>query len=511
MDMDTDMDTMYDVFAASVAAGPDRVALEIGTAELTYGELADLAERLAGALVRRAGGVPSRVGLLAARNVLAYAGYLAVQRLGATVVPLNPAFPVARNATIARLAGLDVVLADTGVALPVPVMGLSEAEVRALPAADPPDRAAHPRDIAYILFTSGSTGAPKGVRIEHRNVLAYLAHVIPRYEAGPGARFSQFFDLTFDPSVYDMFTAWGSGATLVVPTRGDLISPARFVDTRGVTHWNSVPSAVSLAMRMRGLRPASMPGLRWSLFCGEPLTLRQAEAWQAAAPASVLENIYGPTEITVTCVEHRLPPRPGDWARPANGTVPIGTVYSGLEHLVLDEQGRPAGEGELCLRGPQRFPGYLDAADDRDRFVTFDGERASPYDGSTPLTDEHWYRTGDRVGRHEGELVHLGRLDHQVKLHGYRVELGEIEAVLREQPGVTDAVVLALTTANGEVELAAAYTGDQEDEDALLTALSARLPGYMVPRTLTAFATFPLNQNGKIDRGALGSAFGPGS
>jgi amino acid adenylation domain-containing protein len=502
---------MYDLFAASVAAGADRVALEIGTEELTYGELADLAERLAGALVRHVGGVPSRVGLLAARNVLAYAGYLAVQRLGATVVPLNPAFPVARNATIARLAELDVVLADAAVALPVPVMNPSEAAVRALPAADLPECAADARDIAYILFTSGSTGAPKGVRIEHRNVLAYLEHVIPRYEAGPGARFSQFFDLTFDPSVYDMFTAWGSGATLVVPTRNDLMSPARFVDSRGVTHWNSVPSAVSLALRMRGLRPASMPSLRWSLFCGEPLTLRQARAWQAAAPASVLENIYGPTEMTVTCVEHRLPPRPADWARPANGTVPIGTVYAGLEHLVLDERGRPAAEGELCLRGPQRFPGYLDAEDNRDRFVTFDGARASSYDGSTPLTDEHWYRTGDRVGRHDGELVHLGRLDHQVKVHGYRVELGEIEAVLREQPGVTDAVVLALTAANGEVELAAAYTGDQEDEDALLTALSARLPSYMVPRTLTAFATFPLNQNGKIDRRALGSAFGPGS
>ncbi|HET6500051.1 MAG TPA: AMP-binding protein, partial [Amycolatopsis sp.] len=367
-------------------------------------------------------------------------------------------------------------------------------------------RRADERDIAYILFTSGSTGAPKGVRIEHRNVNAYLEHVIPRYEAGPGARFSQFFDLTFDPSVYDMFTAWGSGATLVVPTRNDLLSPVRFVNSRRVTHWNSVPSVISFALRLRKLDPASMPTLRWSLFCGEPLTLQQAAAWQAAAPEAVLENIYGPTEMTVTCVEHRLPRERRDWARPANGTVPIGTVYSGLEAVVLDERGRPAAEGELCLRGPQRFPGYLDPADNTGRFVTFDGELASEHDGSATLTDGHWYRTGDRVGRHDGALVHLGRLDHQVKIRGYRVELGEIEAVLREQPGVADAVVLTFTGEKGEVELLAAYTGDRQDEDDLLAALSRALPGYMVPRTLTAFEAFPLNQNGKIDRRALSSA-----
>jgi non-ribosomal peptide synthetase component F len=275
-----------------------------------------------------------------------------------------------------------------------------------------------------------------------------------------------------------------------------------------VTHWNSVPSVISFARRMRALHPASMPTLRQSLFCGEPLTVQQAEAWAAAAPNSVLENIYGPTEMTVTCTEHRLPGERRDWARASNGTVPIGTVYSGLEHLVLDERGRPATAGELCLRGPQRFPGYLDPADNAGRFATFDGERAIEYDGSTPLTDEHFYRTGDRVGEHGGDLVHLGRLDHQVKIRGYRVELGEIEAVLRNQPGVTDAVVLAITAGNGEVELVAAYTGASDDEDGLLAALSTGLPGYMVPRTLTAFTAFPLNQNGKIDRKAIGERLG---
>jgi amino acid adenylation domain-containing protein len=486
------MRAMYDWFAASVAEHPDRIALEVGPDRLTYRELSGLAGHIAGRLIAKTGRTPRRVGLLAARDVLTYAGYLAIQRLGATAIPLNPSFPPARNATVARMSEMDVALAgEDAPELPVPVVTPRPFEG---PPPALPESTAGPDDIAYILFTSGSTGAPKGVRIAHRNVDSYLSHVIPRYEAGPGARFSQFFELTFDPSVYDMFIAWGSGATLVVPARGDLVMPVRFVNRHRITHWNSVPSVISLAHRMKSLKPDSMPSLRWSMFCGEPLTLQQASAWQAAAPGSVLENIYGPTEMTVTCTEYRLPRdnRP----QPPNGTVPIGAPYPGLEHLVLDD-------GELCLRGPQRFPGYLDPADNIGRFLTEDREI---YDGSAELTGAHWYRTGDRVSYHDGHLVHLGRVDHQVKIRGYRVELGEIEAVLRQLDGITDAVVLALP-GQDETELVAAYTGTPQDEDALLTGLGNRLPPYMMPRTVTAFDTFPLNQNGKIDRRALSATF----
>ncbi|MEV0704770.1 amino acid adenylation domain-containing protein [Saccharopolyspora sp. NPDC050389] len=504
--------TMYDWFAASVAANGSGIALEVGGRALTYAELADLAAGITRAIIdRNDGTVPARVGLLAARSVPAYAGYLAVQRLGATVIPLNPAFPAARNIAIAEQAELDLVLVQDDVAaeFPIPVLQLSEEaldEFSERRAPELPESTAGSEDLAYILFTSGSTGRPKGVQLQHRNVGAYLAHVIARYGVRPGDRLSQTFDLTFDPSVYDMFTAWGAGATLVVPTRNDILAPVRFVERNRITHWNSVPSVVSLATRLRGLRPGSMPTLRWSLFCGEPLTLQQAETWQLAAPNSVLENIYGPTEMTVTCTEYRLPRDPAEWVRPANGTVPIGTAYPHLQHLVLDEDGRPADTGELCLRGPQRFPGYVDPANDGGRFVTFDGDVAKVYDGTEPLTDAHWYRTGDRVAVEQGQLVHLGRLDHQVKIRGYRVELGEIEAALRDQPGVTDAVVLAIRGEDGEVELAAAYTGEPLVEEALIDALGRRLPGYMVPRTVVAFELFPLNPNGKIDRNALGGS-----
>ncbi|MFC8845940.1 MULTISPECIES: amino acid adenylation domain-containing protein [unclassified Micromonospora] len=501
---------MYDWFAASVDRYADRQpALEVAGETLGYAELDDVAGRVAAELVAHNGGVPGRVGLLSARNLLAYAGYLAVQRLGATVVPLNPAFPVGRHAAVAREGGLDLVLADTAVlepdSLPVPTLRIDGAVSGLRAGAVPglPPSSAGPDSLAYILFTSGSTGQPKGVPIMHRNVTAYLDHVVPRYRLGPDARVSQTFDLTFDPSVYDLFAAWGSGATLVVPSQQDLLSPVRFVNRTRITHWNSVPSVVSIATRLRALVPGSMPTLRWSLFCGEAFTLTQASAWHAAAPNSVLENIYGPTENTVTWTEFRLPQREEQWPRPANGTVPIGTPYPGQEHLVLDEDGFPTDDGELCVRGPQRFPGYLDPANNTGRFVAYDGRRATVYDGSVPLTAAHWYRTGDRVGVLDGELVHLGRLDHQIKIRGYRVELGEIECALREQPGVREAVVLARPGRDGEILLEAVYTGSPGQPEHLLGALRTRLPRYMVPRTIRVLDEFPLNPNGKVDRSAL--------
>ncbi|WP_077191642.1 AMP-binding protein [Streptomyces lydicus] len=495
--------TLYDWFAASAAAHPGRTALETGDSTIDYAELAGLAETLAAHLHQRLSGQPPfRIGLLAARTAVAYAGYLAVQRLGATVVPLGPSFPAARNATIARTARLDAVLADgTGPTdrLGVPVFTLTDPELRRLTA--PPlsgVRPAGPDDLAYLLFTSGSTGAPKGVPVTHRNIRAYLAHVVPRCAAGPGDRFSQTFDLTFDPSVHDMFTAWGSGATLVVPTRDEVLTPVRFVTARALTHWNSVPSVISLAQRFRALRPDSMPTLRSSMFCGEPLTLQQAAAWQRAAPGSRLENAYGPTELAVTCAAYRLPADRADWPSPANGTVPIGTLHPGME-LRLQED-------ELCVRGPQRFPGYLDPAHNAGRFLAPDG---GPYDPAVPPTDAHWYRTGDRVGpAGDGRsLVHLGRADQQVQVHGYRVELGEVEAALRALPGVRDAAVLPLATPGG-LELTAAYTGAPGTADDLRAALRDRLPAYMVPATLTGLETFPLNPNGKTDRAALGELLG---
>jgi amino acid adenylation domain-containing protein len=425
------------------------------------------------------------------------------------VVPLNPRFPAARNKKICRASKVDVlVVDDDGVAqaaeivagstiAPVPLLGRWDDGLPGRPWDGPV--AVDADEIAYTLFTSGSTGEPKGVPIKHRNVGSYVEHCVDRYGAGPGSRLSQAFELTFDPSVFDMFVAWCSGAALVVPQADEVLTPARFVAQAGITHWYSVPSVVSIARRLRTLRPGCMPDLRWSLFAGEQMTLGQARAWAAAAPGSIIENIYGPTELTVTCVGYRLPADDAAWPATSNATVPIGRVYPHLEAVLLDEHGAATDDGELCVRGPQRFDGYLNPADNAGRFITYEGGRARDHEGVP--TPDCWYRTGDRVRDEDGELVHLGRLDDQIKISGYRVELGEIESALRRHPAIADVVVLALPSRDG-IELRAVYTG-QPVADAELTGLVDELPEYMRPQAYHHRDTLPTNLNGKTDRRRL--------
>ncbi|KPI31697.1 amino acid adenylation domain protein [Actinobacteria bacterium OV320] len=506
--------TLWDRFARTAGRHPGRPALTAGPTTLSYAELRTHAEVLAARLCARTP-PPRRVALLAERTPVTYAAYLAVQRLGAAVVPLNPAAPPGRNETVVRQSGATLVLADAasdataaGQAAPLVPVALTDPTdtTDSTDSTDSPvlhglDRPG-PQDTAYILFTSGSTGRPKGVVISHANTEAYLDHAVERTGAGPDSRLSQTFDLTFDPSVFDMFVAWSAGAALVVPTRDELMDPAGFVARHELTHWFSVPSVVSLAARLRRLGPGSMPTLRYAAFAGEPLTLQQARSFAVAAPGACLENLYGPTELTVTCTGYRLPADPADWPRTANGTLPIGTAHPGAETLVVDERMHPADEGELLVRGVQRFPGYLDPADDPGRFATGEpGTGLSPYEGGA-LTEAHWYRTGDRVTRDGDGLVHLGRLDSQVKISGYRVELGEIEEALRSSPGVVDAVVVARDDRSAPA-LHAVYTGDARDSGPLLEALQKRLPAYMVPRTLLRLPELPLNLNGKTDRRAV--------
>lgn len=495
-------------FWRSARRFPDVVALELAGVRLSYGRLADLAERVA-ALITAATSSPRAVGLLASRSVAAYVGYLAALRAGAAVVPVNPDLPRPRNVGICRAARVDVVVTDAAAAVhggelahahPAPIVGLTGARWwdRLPPAARPPPRpAVGPDDVAYTLFTSGSTGRPKGVPIRHRQLSEYLAYCTRRYSMAPGCRASQTFELTFDPSVFDMFVTWSGGGTLVVPEREEILTPARFVAERHVTHWFSVPSLVSLARRLRGLPPDSMPELRWSLFAGEQLTIDQARAWAAAAPRSTIENLYGPTELTITCTGYRLPSDPARWPRTVNGTVPIGRPYPHLDAVVRGEDS-DAIEGELWLRGSQRFAGYLNPDDNGAVFVPAEG--ATP--GPVPA-DRDWYRTGDRVRWQDGELVHLGRVDDQIKVNGFRVEPAEIECALRSYPGVQDVAVVGVDTGNGRLELHAAYSGERHPEADLAEHVRRRLPPYMVPARLRHLPRLPTNANGKVDRRRL--------
>jgi amino acid adenylation domain-containing protein len=513
-DPDPSQPTLYQWFARSAQRHPDAVALQVLDHRLTYDDLSHRADGLAARMLHEHGRRPTRVALLASRSLEAFTGYLAALRLGSTVVPLNPAHPVRRNVMINDLARPEILLADEAgltqldAGLGDGVRVLRMTDTASVPVNPLPPYSADLDDTAYILFTSGSTGRPKGVPISHRNLAPYVSHNIARYAVGPGSRVSHTFDLTFDPSVFDLFVTWGAGATLVCPRRADLLNPVKYVREGAITHWFSVPSLVSVSDNLGNLSPGQPTALRHSIFIGEQLTFRQAKAWRAVAPDAPIDNVYGPTELTVACTEYRLPLDPQAWPVTSNDTVPIGAVYDSLDHVLLDDAGNPARDGELCVRGEQRFGGYLEPDDNRDRFVAVPvPPQAGPVAGSSGIDPAHFYRTGDRV-RWEGEhLVHLGRLDDQVKIRGHRIELGEVEAALARHPEISQAVVLAVTgeatQGREEKRLAACYTGTPVADKQLVRWMRDQLPIHLVPLSFRHLETIPLNANGKTDRRAL--------
>ncbi|WP_149179198.1 amino acid adenylation domain-containing protein [Streptomyces sp. TRM49041] len=513
-------------FHSSARRHPDRPALTLDGRTWTYAELDHLARRWAAALTA-VRGRPRRVAVLGHRSIVTYAGFLAALYTGATVVPLHTKYPAARNRDILCRARAEVLLADRGGAAQLRrglLDGLGEVPAVVLPETDEapaglPDRGVRvlargdvaatepltgrefpdPGDSAYLLFTSGSTGRPKGVPVSHANVSAFLRVNTERYGFTADDRFTNTFDQTFDLSVFDLFMAWGSGGCLVPLDNADLMAPLDFVRDHAVTVWFSVPSVAVLQHRRGRLKPGSLPSLRWSLFCGEALPATVAEAWQEAAPGSVLENLYGPTEATIACMAHRWDPRSSP-ERAVNGIVPIGTPYPGMAAAVLAEDGRPVADGEvgeLCLSGAQVFDGYLDAPGQTESAF----HTAAPYGGAPG----RWYRTGDLVRRAaDGEYGYLGRLDTQVKILGHRVETGEVEAHLLRQRGVAEAVVLPVPgDEDGVTVLAAVLSGDGLDIPAVDDGLRDSLPPYMIPLTYHTLDTFPLNSNGKVDRNAL--------
>jgi amino acid adenylation domain-containing protein len=350
-------------------------------------------------------------------------------------------------------------------------------------------------DPAYLLFTSGSTGHPKGVLVAQRNVLHFVDWAVGRYCIREYERFSHTFSTCFDLSVFDLFVAWERGACVVCPTAAEKLFPAEYIVRHHLTVFFSVPSTAVAMDKLRKLRPGAFMELSWSLFCGEPLPAAIAATWQRAAPDSIVENLYGPTELTIACTFYRWS---GDSLADCElGIVPIGEPVPGMEILIADEaqQETPDGQaGELLMTGPQLSLGYWR-----------DPERTAAAFVVPPGRSAVHYRTGDRVRRRPGTgLVFLGRIDDQLKIQGYRVEPGEIEAVVRQEAGVATAVAIGHprtpSGADGIVVFLSETTVPSEE---LAVRLKQRLPPWMQPRELRCMANFPLSGNGKIDRHAL--------
>jgi len=500
-------------------------ALEIGGQTFTYAEIQESALRMAATIQSLASTSDAPLtAVLAYRTPPAFTGILASLLAGHGYVPLNPLFPQARTLAMlessecqtvivdsASVSYLEDLLKETSASLRILLPDVSDVSLLQrrwphhcfVPASDfagaslwrspSVDESA----IAYLLFTSGSTGRPKGVMVSHRNVLSFIAYMADRYAVTPLDRFSQMFDLTFDLSVFDMFVCWERGACLCCPTRKEVISPGRFIRDRQLTVWFSVPSTGVFMKRLGLLKSEQYPSLRLSLFCGEPLPISVAEAWLLAAPNSVLENLYGPTELTIACTLYQW-----DSVRsPAEseiGIVPIGYPYPSMRALVVDDELRevdPGAEGELIMTGTQMSLGYWnDSEKTAAAFVVPPGQR------------DVYYRTGDRVRRpsENAPLVHLGRTDAQVKILGHRVELGEIEAVVRQVSGLDGVVAVAWPpTPSGFGGVEVFLEGTNQDANALREGVASQLPDYMLPKRFHFLERLPRNVNDKFDRSAM--------
>ncbi|MFI9257299.1 amino acid adenylation domain-containing protein [Streptomyces sioyaensis] len=500
--------SLVDLIARTVAAHPDRPAVVDGPVTWTYAQLAAASDRIAGVLAHRGAGPGDRVGVLLDRGTEQIAALLGVLKTGAAYVPLDPTHPAERLALALGDSGARLVLTQesllAGRALgdAVPVL-VDTPEVRdAAPEFTARTVAAH--SAAYVIYTSGSTGRPKGVEVAHHSVVRLLDVTRRHFGFGPDDVIAQFFSHAFDFSVWEIFGALCHGAALVtVPywTSRDPDALLRLLAEQRVTVLSQTPSAFQSLIEAEERSAAAPPPLRSVVLGGENLDVGILRPWfdRHGDQAPEIINMYGITETTVHTTYRRIT---ADDVRHALGT-PIGSALPDLSIRLLDPHGAlvPIGvPGEICVGGPGLALRYLDRPGlTAERFVP------DPF-GAQP--GDRLYRSGD-LARYDGdgELHYLGRADHQVQIRGFRVEPGEVQAVLARHPALAGAVVTAVAAPDGGTELVGypvPLPGTPPPSAAdLRDFLRARLPEYMIPTHLVPLDEIPLTANGKTDRTAL--------
>ncbi len=491
-------------------------AIRIGTGTWTYGELNSEAVAIARAIMDTGALTGAPVAVLGARSFITYAGICGALFASGSYMPLNLKFPASRNAKMLELSGAGIIVADEnaeGMLSQLLANGGGPFHVilnsATLKWADeypghrfytiqgdddrqPLPITAGPADTAYLLFTSGTTGLPKGVPVSNRNVMAYLDHMRSKWDFREKDRFSQTFDLTFDLSVHDMMVCWLSGACLCIPEDDSPFRLASYIRESGVSVWFSVPSAAVLMNRMRLLRKDAFEKLRLSFFCGEPLPEDIAAKWAEATGMPDIINLYGPTEATIAISAYPWGPQQ---QKSMNGIVSIGKVFEGQEYLLLDADTRQpaADKGELCLAGSQVVDGYLDTGGpESGNFITLE-----------QTGEKRWYLTGDLVQKDdEGDLFFIGRTDTEVKISGFRVNLFEVDAVVRRAAGTA---LVACVLDERRTPCIVAFVGSETpaDEQKIIQACKKELPWYMIPERIIFVEEMPLNVNAKIDRNQL--------
>jgi len=489
------------MIARAADAHPLQPAIEHGTRSWSYGRLDEVVRRIAGALHAAGARRGDAVAVTGKRSFALVASMAAVLRAGGVLLCLDQNLPAGRRALMLREAKVRAILAIGDAYVPAftdgPVLAVDHEGTPSL-AADQLSASEFPSGdaAAYIFFTSGTTGVPKGVLGGHAGLAHFIAWQRATFDVGPGDRAAQLTGLSFDVVLRDVFMPLASGATLVIPDSGDFL-PDHLVEwlrTSRITLMHTVPSLAASWIADGEVSPVET--LRCTFFAGEPLTDGLVRRWREnVAPGSDIVNLYGPTETTLAKCFYPLP------ADPEPGVQAIGSPLPQCQILVLDPQGRPCGlgqPGEIHIRTPYRTLGYLSLAHENDSRFWVNPKRDDPND--------RIYRTGDRGRyRYDGVLEILGRLDDQIKIRGIRIEPVEIQAVIARHPAVNEAVVLA--SASGDEKRLVAYVVVGAEH--VLSAVDLRaflretLPEVMIPAAFVFLDLLPLNPNGKVDRRQL--------
>jgi amino acid adenylation domain-containing protein len=508
--VDIDTRTLPQVLRAAARRHPDRVALTGCGLVLTYGQLDTCVSRLAADFAASGLRPGELVGLGVQRGPLPLVLAAALMRAGCAYVPLDVGHPLQRLRHVVETAGLRTVVCDeSGQAalrgLPTSTLLVETDDVRAAASAPPPrwrEPEADSAATAYVMFTSGSSGVPKGVAVTHANLVALLQDALGLFGYGDDEVWPLVHGYGFDVSVWEMWAGVAVGARLVALDGATVASPSRLAEAlvrHRPTRLHIVPGV------FRHLTDAVVAGGQWInprsvVFCGEAVNHRPIQTWLArvAGPAPRFVNVYGITETTVYNTFHAFTPQ--ELSEPAI-PAPIGRAYRRSPIVVLDAELRPLppGEpGELFVGGRQVAPGYLhNPALTAERFLHVDG------------LPGRWYRTGDLgFATADGVLHCLGRADDQVKVRGLRIELGEIDCALRQVPWLRDGAAVVDHSPRGEPVIGACVVptddvGGTPRLGDLRAALAHAVPDYMLPNTVTVLARLPQNPNGKVDRRAL--------
>jgi amino acid adenylation domain-containing protein len=483
---------LHDFFALQAERTPNAVGLICGEQRITYRELNQKSNQLAHYLAKHGAGPDVLVGIFCERTPDLLIGILGILKSGSAYVPLDPAYPKERIAHILEDAKAPTVLTQQVLLNELPnfagkaiCMDADWQEIACEPVGNPASLA-KPQNLAYVLFTSGSTGGPKGVALEHRSTATFVQWAQSVFTPAELAGVLFSTSVCFDLSVFEMFVPLSVGGKIIIVQNALFLPAAEARDE--VTLINTVPSAMAELVRMQAV-PDSVKTIN---LAGEALAETLVNEIYAATSAEKVYNLYGPTEDTTYSTYTLTQP---------NRPVTVGRPLPNSQAHVLDPHGNPQPvgvPGELYLAGAGLARGYFARPDlTAERFVT------NPFSAQP----SRMYRTGDLCRwLPTGELEYLGRLDHQVKLRGFRIELGEIETVLAKHPGVRQCLVMAREDQPGLKRLVSyivSASGEQPTEDSLRAHLKQSVPEFMVPSAFVFLAAFPLTPNGKVNRKAL--------